>query len=68
MTGGANSLELLWALLALAAIATVAATAAVAWLAIWSVCNVTPRLAGARVISELAQRRGRGPQRPRPAR
>ena len=35
MTGGANSLELLWALLALAAIATVAATAAVAWLAIW---------------------------------
>ncbi|MGI8876976.1 MAG: type IV secretory system conjugative DNA transfer family protein, partial [Egibacteraceae bacterium] len=35
MTGGANSLELLWALLALAAIATVAATAAVAWLAVW---------------------------------
>ncbi len=40
MTGGANSLELLWALLALAAIAAVAATAAVAWIAIWVEAHV----------------------------
>lgn len=35
MTGGANSLELLWALLALAAITTAATMAAVAWVAVW---------------------------------
>ena len=35
MTGGANSLELLWALLALAAIAAVSVTAAIAWTAVW---------------------------------
>ena len=35
MTGGANSLELLWALLALAAITAAAAVAAVAWVAVW---------------------------------
>ena len=35
MTGGANSLELLWGLLALAAIVTTAAIAAIAWVAIW---------------------------------
>ena len=35
MTGGANSLELLWALLALAAIGLVAAVAVIAWTAVW---------------------------------
>ena len=42
MTGGANSLELLWALLALAAIACVAAVTGIAWIAVW----VEARLAG----------------------
>jgi type IV secretion system protein VirD4 len=35
MTGGANSLELLWALLAVGVIAAVTATAAIAWVAVW---------------------------------
>lgn len=42
MTGGANSLELLWAILALAAISTVAAIAGIGWSAVW----VEARLAG----------------------
>ncbi|MDP8971469.1 MAG: type IV secretory system conjugative DNA transfer family protein, partial [Actinomycetota bacterium] len=42
MTGGANALELLWALLALAAIGLVAAVAVIAWIAVW----VEARLAG----------------------
>jgi type IV secretion system protein VirD4 len=43
MTGGANSLELLWALLALAALGLVAAIAVIAWIAVW----VEAHLAGA---------------------
>ena len=43
MTGGANSLELLWAMLALAAIAIVAATAVVAWVAIWAEAHLAGR-------------------------
>lgn len=35
MTGGANALELLWALLALGAIGAVAAVAVIAWIAVW---------------------------------
>jgi type IV secretion system protein VirD4 len=42
MTGGANSLELLWALLALAVIGFVGAVAVIAWTAVW----VEARLAG----------------------
>ena len=42
MTGGANSLELLWAILALAAISTVAAITGIGWTAVW----VEARLAG----------------------
>ena len=40
MTGGANSLEVLWALLALAVIAVVAAAAVVAWIAVWAEANL----------------------------
>jgi type IV secretory pathway TraG/TraD family ATPase VirD4 len=35
MTGGANALELLWAVLALAAIGVAAAVAMIAWIAVW---------------------------------
>ncbi len=42
MTGGPNSLELLWALLALTAAATLTAVAAITWVALW----VEARLAG----------------------
>jgi type IV secretory pathway TraG/TraD family ATPase VirD4 len=42
MTGGANSLELLWAILALAAIAAVAVITGIGWTAVW----VEARLAG----------------------
>ena len=35
MTGGPNSLELLWAVLALAAVAMVAAVSAIGWVALW---------------------------------
>jgi type IV secretion system protein VirD4 len=51
MTGGANSLELLWALLALAAIAAVTAVAAIAWAAVW----VEARLAGTGWNTSVAQ-------------
>ena len=42
MTGGANSLELLWGILALAAIAAIAVVASIGWIAVW----VEARLAG----------------------
>ena len=42
MTGGANSLELLWAILAMAAIAAVVVTAGIGWAAVWA----EARLAG----------------------
>ena len=44
MTGGANSLELLWALLALAGIALIVVASAIAWVAVW----VEAHLAGTR--------------------
>jgi type IV secretory pathway TraG/TraD family ATPase VirD4 len=44
MTGGANSLELLWAFLALATVAIVAAASSIGWVAVW----IEARLADSR--------------------
>ena len=60
MSGGANALELLWALLALATIAAVAAVAVTAWIAVWIEAHVagtswsTPVTRMPRLLFELS--------------